>query len=166
MTPFTSETQPTTESLTHDTPERSHPDLRPWVYSWTGHDRDWTGTYPTAQAAAADALTDTAHAEHQQLHLGRADHPLPSSFLDTETLLNELGDQADSEFGIDARDWLEDVSTEHRGDLERQLAQVLDDWAALHGHLPTFYEVSDVQELPLTAVQAFADAPLDDSNLS
>lgn len=161
MTQFTSAGHPAqTKSLTHDTPERSHPDLRPWVYSWSGFDQEWTGPFPTDQAAATAALaeTDPGHPrwEGVRLHLGRADHPLPSSFLDTERLLSHLSLEACTEYGGHAFEWLADVTPDQQGDLERQLAQILDDWAALHGHLPRCYEVSDVQALPFTAAQALA----------
>lgn len=63
--------------------------------------------------------------------------------IDVDSLLEDIGDQAYSEFGECAEDYLTDVTSEHQSILEDELNAVFYKWAEKYNYRPHFYTVKN-----------------------
>lgn len=61
--------------------------------------------------------------------------------------LDHISNAAYDEGGEYAEDYLSDVSKEQEADLDKRVADVVNQWADDHGLQPNFYQVKNVQEL-------------------
>ena len=114
-------------------------DSRPWACAWST-DGPWFGPFPTRETATRYALDHPPLVcDHPRVFLGSVDALLP-----------EAASAAVQMHGAAASEWLASVPGDQLDDLQVQLDQVFDAWAARHGHQPTFFRVEDVTGHRLT----------------
>lgn len=126
-------------------------DSRPWACAWAA-DGPWSGPFPTRDAATRHALDHPPLVcDHPRVFLARAVTPAASLFLGSvDALLPEAASAAVQMHGPAASEWLANVPEDQLDDLQVELDQVFDAWAARHGHQPAFFRVEDVTGHRLT----------------
>lgn len=69
--------------------------------------------------------------------------------IDTDSVLENIAENLQSEVVEVADDYLLDVTKEHQEELEEKLNEVLFDWMKKNNYEPTFYTIEDVEEIAM-----------------
>lgn len=119
-----------------------------YCYSWDGEDFK-SDVFGSVKAALADAEIED-DGEHGVVYIGKVSRPDNSMFFpDAGDVIEHMAGQADDYAGEYASDY-PDVSDEAKTELAEQLETLLNAWCEKHSVSPTFYQVHDVKEHPLS----------------
>lgn len=112
-----------------------------WCYSLNGE--DFEGGCNTKEEAIEEAkdYIESVGESHKTIYLGRI-QPVAIS-VNTEYLLDEVGDNVYAEVGDIASDYLTDVTDEDLDELDTKVNEVVRDWVMEH-YPPNFSSVDNV----------------------
>jgi hypothetical protein len=114
--------------------------MNTYAYSFDGE--NYTGSFESREAAAAEAFAENPDAA--RIRTGRCATPArtPRAY----ELIEQIGEDATEGSGEWAEGYLDDVSKEAEAELQAELQEVWDRWEAKHHLAPTWYNIEDVVE--------------------
>jgi hypothetical protein len=119
-----------------------------WCYSF--NEENFEGDFRTKAEAIAEAEYYVYEADDDRdfIYVGQTKEVIVS--INTNWLLDQLGEQAYEQAGEYAEDYLYDVSREHESILEERLNDVLYAWMEEFNYKPNFWTVENVQKVLVT----------------
>lgn len=98
--------------------------------------------------AIKNGLKQAEHEGVDKIRVGMAiSYRLSDNLISAEDVLDRVVDNVYDDLGECAEDYLGDVQSEHREELEKDLNQVLVDWIVKHGYEPNFYQIINIEEV-------------------
>lgn len=118
-----------------------------WVYS-TNEEIFRSDEYPSKEEAIQAAKEDlTWDGYTPAFYVGQIKFvPLPLG-VDIDGMLENISVSVYDEVGEVAEDYLNDVTKEHRSELEEKVNEVVQEWMEKHKYKPNFFSVTNVEKI-------------------
>lgn len=103
------------------------------------------GVYETKEECIKDANEEAVEDGKNEFLIGETFEPDTS--IDTEYLLEIVGDRAYDDVGEVAEDYLRNVKKEDLKELDQELNEVFDKWKKKYGYEASFYHVGNIETI-------------------
>ena len=121
-----------------------------WMYQ-LGNSDIWNGeVYETKREALKEGIK--AREGNELLRIGQQES-VGVSGIDIDLLLENVAENTIEELSEVGEDYLEDVTIEHRQELEEKLNEVFFEWINKYGYNPSFYRVVNIEEIEKEEVE-------------
>lgn len=122
-----------------------------WMYQ-LGNSDIWNGEeYETKEEALKEGIK--AREGNELLRIGQQES-VGASGIDIDLLIENVAENTIDEFSEVGEGYLDDVTTEHREELEEKLNEVFFEWVNKYGYNPNFYRVVNIEEIEEEEVEA------------
>lgn len=95
-----------------------------------------------------DNLNYGSNFQHKSFEVGRSELCSPNG-VDVDDILENIIQNAYDEVGEVAQDYLDDVTDEHRAELEEKLNDVFFEWMKKYNYEPTFFKVEAIETIDI-----------------
>lgn len=115
--------------------------MNKWTYEVIENSDIWRGgIFDTKEEAIEEGNSEAIEYNKNTFRIGIAEE-VYNFGIDIDRVIEDIAETTYSEVGEVAEDYLDDVTTEHRLELERELNEVFYKWQERHNYKPTFYRV-------------------------
>lgn len=112
-----------------------------WTYEIDVNRDIWRGgVFDTKEEAIKEANSEAIIEGEMAFKIGIVED-VYNFGIDVDRVIEDITETTYSEAGEVAEDYMDDVTTEHRLELERELNEVFYKWQERHNYKPTFYRV-------------------------
>lgn len=112
-----------------------------WTYEVIENNDIWRGDiFNTKDEAVKEGTLEAIEYEKDTFRIGMCEKP-DNFGVDADMVIEDIRIMMYSELGEVAEDYLDDVTTEHKLELEEKLNAVFYTWQEEHNYKPTFYKV-------------------------
>ncbi len=116
-----------------------------YCYSLNGE--SFYGEYETKEGAVEQGKEEALEEGQNEIFIGICEEYIPS--ISAWQVIDSIQEDAYDKLGEFSQGYLDDVSNEHREELQDKLNQVLSKWIEEHNYIPDFWSVKNVEKITI-----------------